>query len=102
MSAEDTPRRTPDTDDGKALCQWERTVEGSLIARWRRGHLVGNRTQLCEAPVRNSVTDRRHAPGVRQRRVSERLGAAAMIVAMYLVIGFAVFSVFWGTAATMV
>ena len=98
MSAEDTSRRARGTEDGNALCQWERTVDGGLIANWRRGCRVANDTQLYGAGIRYRVTHRRHLPIVGRRRASERLGAAAIIAAMYLVVGFAVFSALWGTA----
>jgi len=97
MSGEDTPQRAARPEDGKALCLWERTGDGGLIARWHRGRRVNPDITLYGAGARrpHSGTDRRHpsAPG---RRGSARLTRAAVIVAMYLVVGFELFSVLLG------
>ena len=95
MSAENTPRRASNAEDSKALCQWERTAAGGLIARWRRGRRASSDTMLYGVGTRRAHwgTDRRH-PSVPGRGASERLRPAAVIVAMYVVIGFGLFSVF--------
>jgi hypothetical protein len=94
MAGEDTPHRAASAEDGNALCQWERTADGSLIARWRRGCRVSPDITLYGAGLHRdySATDRRHQSLFRLR-ASERL-TAATIVAMYLLTGFGLFSVF--------
>jgi hypothetical protein len=95
MSGENMSQRTSGIADGNAHCQWERTTDGSLIAKWHRGR----RAHPCATPHRVSAplartgTDRRRAsrPG---RRARQRLRPVAMIVAMYLVMGLGLFSVF--------
>jgi hypothetical protein len=91
MVTEDTPPHAASA----ALCQWERTADGHLIARWRRGCRVSPNIALYVAGARcaRSGTDRRH-PSVPGLRASERLTAATVIVAMYLITGFGLFSVF--------
>jgi hypothetical protein len=95
MVAEDRPQRAASAKDGNALCQWERTADGDLIARWRRGRRVSADITLRAAGVRraSSGSDRRRssAPGL---RAIERLTAVTAIVAMYVVTGFGLFSVF--------
>jgi len=95
MRTEDTPQRASSAENGIALCQWERSADGSLIARWRRGRPVSPDTtrERVGTGRAHSATDRRH-PSVPSRRASGRLASAAVIVAMYLVTAFGLFSVF--------
>jgi hypothetical protein len=82
-------------EDGKALCQWEHTAGGDLIARWQRGS-----RESPDLMPRGLATRRAHS-GADRRRMgrsgrapSERLTRVAVIVTMYLVTGFGIFPVF--------
>ena len=95
MVTEDTRQSAASAEDGKAFCQWERTADGGLIARWRRGCRVSPDTTLYAVGVHRAYrgTGRRHlrVPGTRAR---QRLTATTAVVAMYLLTGFGLFSVF--------
>jgi hypothetical protein len=89
---------------GKLACQWERDCQGRLIARWRRGCLIGSRTRLggadsCHArrgahgkPTNSSRSQAGDVvavsvqPPVSARR-ARRLIATAVITALYLWVG---------------
>jgi hypothetical protein len=97
MVAEDTPRRAASAEDGRALCRWERTADGGLIAKWRRGCRVSPDATLYgygSGVHRHYTGTDRQRPSASRLRASERLTAAAVIASMYVITGFGLFSAF--------
>jgi hypothetical protein len=92
MVAEDTQRAAADRD---ALCQWELTADGDLIARWYRGCRVIPDITLYRPGEHCAHSGMEQwPPRVGGIRVSQRLAAAVVVLTMYFATGFGLFAVF--------
>jgi len=99
MSADEmVPRRNAGRATRTALCQWERTAQGSLRATWRPSWRVASaadtRGPTPEAVVQSTrdgqrVRARARSDGNARQRPIDRWIAAGFIGALYLLVAFA-------------